>query len=100
VESAAYRVVLEAVSNVVRHAGATSCRIEIEVLPHGLYVQVADDGHGLSRVDARSGGTAGVGLPSMRDRCTELGGSISIDSTAAGGTLVRALLPLTEVSRG
>jgi signal transduction histidine kinase len=100
VESAAYRVVLEAVSNVVRHAGATSCRIEIEVLPHGLYVQVADDGRGLPRVDARPGGTAGVGLPSMRDRCTELGGSISIDSTAAGGTLVRALLPLTEVSGG
>ena len=99
-ESAAYRVVLEAVSNVLRHAGASSCRIEIDVLPHALRVQVTDDGHGLPPGAARPGSATGVGLQSMRDRCTELGGSISIDSTAGTGTLVRALLPLTEVSRG
>jgi signal transduction histidine kinase len=92
VEVAAYRIVQEALTNVVRHAQARHCRIGLTVVPDDkralLEVTVADDGVGLS-AERR----AGVGLSSMRERAEELGGTCSVEATSAG-TLVRAFLPL------
>jgi len=88
VEVAAYRVVLEAITNVVRHASARRCDVQIAV-NGSLWLQVTDDGSGLQPER-----TAGVGLASMRERAAELGGSCVIDSPAAGGTRVHVRLPI------
>ncbi|PKH44330.1 Histidine kinase-, DNA gyrase B-, and HSP90-like ATPase [Nocardioides alpinus] len=93
VEVAAYRIVVEAVTNVQRHSGADSCRVRLARADGELLVEVADDGRGLA-VDRR----AGVGLSSMRERAEELGGTFDVGAGADGGTVVRARLPLVWTS--
>ena len=89
VEVAAYRIVQEAVTNVIRHASAHSCRVRIGVKDDGLLIEVSDDGIGIDEV-----WRLGVGLTSMRERAEELGGTFSIRKTDPQGTLVIACLPL------
>jgi signal transduction histidine kinase len=87
---AAYGIVTEAVTNVARHAGATSCWITVVRHIDGyLLLTVADDGHGLP-ADA----LPGVGSTSMRERAEEQGGTLRVGPRAGGGTEVRATLPL------
>ena len=95
VEVAAYRIALEALTNVIRHAQARLAAIHFQVTQVGaapaLEVAIEDDGRGLSPA-AR----AGVGLRSMRERTDELGGTLRVEVGAAGGTRVTAVLPLAE----
>ncbi|GAC1301468.1 MAG: hypothetical protein NVSMB27_41780 [Ktedonobacteraceae bacterium] len=88
VEVAAYRIVQEAMTNVIRHASAHSCCVRIRV-EDGLQIEVSDDGTGIDEA-----GRPGVGLTSMRERAEELGGTFSVSKTDPQGTLVRACLPL------
>lgn len=88
VEVAAYRIALEALTNVSRHARARHCSVRLS-LRGDLCLEVTDDGHGLSKT-AR----AGVGLNSMRERAEELGGSCVTEALPTGGTGVMARLPL------
>ncbi len=88
VEVAAYRIAAEAVTNAVRHAGASSVRVHLTTTPTELTVVVRDDGVGIDP-DARRG----VGLGSMRERAAELGGWCTV-APAAAGTEVVAVLPL------
>lgn len=94
VETAAYRIAVEAMANAVRHSGGRACTVAIAARDHGVDVTVRDDGRGLD--PAR---TPGVGLHSMRERAAEVGGSCSVRSAADGGTLVHAWLPLTYGGR-
>ena len=97
VEVAAYRIAQEALTNVARHAGAT--RAIVSIAPDeagGLRVEVRDDGAGMPDRQADTAGHAGVGLTSMRERATELGGTLAVDSLPEGGTRVLARLPLPE----
>jgi signal transduction histidine kinase len=87
---AAYRIVLEALTNVVRHAQARSCAVHL-MLSDALDVQIRDDGVGLP-----PGWRAGVGLTSMRERAAELGGTYQIESMPGEGTCIRAHLPLHQ----
>ncbi len=90
VEVAAYRIVLEALTNVTRHAHASNCSIRLEIRDaRELFVEVIDDGAGLL-----DGTRAGVGMISMRERADELGGECLIAAGPNGGTRVRAWLPL------
>ncbi len=92
-EVAAYRIAVEALANVVAHAGATRCGLRIEALPGALRIVVEDDGAGIG--NARWG----VGLAAMRERAAELGGSLEVgssggaDGRAPRGTRVVAELP-------
>lgn len=89
VEVAAFRIVQEALTNVVRHAGARTCRVSFS-LGDELHLQVLDDGIGLP-LEPR----AGVGLQSMRERAAELGGTCRVEPGHGGGTRVLASLPLS-----
>lgn len=92
VEVAAYRIVSEALTNVVKHAGArhVDVRLEgrVEAGAGALTVTVGDDGRGIGP-DV----TAGVGLLSLRERAEELGGRCEVVCPESGGTTVRAVLP-------
>ena len=88
VEVAAYRIVSEALTNVVRHSGARCATVRLHVRD-GLHVEVSDDGDGIP-ADA----PAGVGLASLRERASELGGEVSVSCPDEGGTVVHARLPL------
>lgn len=88
VEVAAYRIVAEALTNVVKHAGASHVDVCLEAGPAALTVVVADDGRGIAE-DV----TAGVGLLSLRERAEELGGRCEVVCPEGGGTTVRAVLP-------
>ncbi len=101
--TAVYAVVSEAVRNVVRHSGATHCRIEVEGRRRSgvdeLVVRVVDDGVGL---DAAA--VPGVGLTSMREWAGELGGEVTVSAggppgTAAVGTTVTVVMPWTDRAR-
>ncbi len=87
VEVAAYRIVVEAVTNAIRHAGARHCDVSLACTPAGLAVTVSDDGSGL-----RPAGHHGHGLAIMRERAEELGGTVTVTGTAPGVT-VQAQLP-------
>ncbi len=89
VEVAAYRIATEAVSNAVRHAGASSCTVSLELSGEDLLVQISDDGRGVP-ADA----VPGVGSTSMRERAAELGGTFDVTTAAGAGTTVQARLPL------
>ncbi len=89
VEAAAYRIVEEALTNVVRHAQAGSCVVRLALEEGALCVEVTDDGVGLP-----AGRAAGVGLLSMRERAAELGGECVVETAQKGGTRVQARLPL------
>jgi Histidine kinase-, DNA gyrase B-, and HSP90-like ATPase len=87
-EIACYRIVQEALTNVVRHAHATSATVQLRV-QENLEVEVRDDGLGLP-----PGVRSGVGLSSMRERAEELGGTCLVETMATAGTCVCARLPL------
>jgi signal transduction histidine kinase len=91
VEVAAYRIALEALTNVVRHAQAHTCCIRL-TLVDALQLEITDDGRGFP-LAAR----AGVGLASMQERAAELGGTWRIDHLSGHGTRVCVRLPLAEV---
>jgi two-component system NarL family sensor kinase len=89
VETAAYRIAVEAMTNAARHSGGRHCTVDVGVTGERVEVVVADDGAGLP-ADLR----AGVGLHSMRERAAEVGGTCEVGSPDGVGTTVRALLPL------
>jgi signal transduction histidine kinase len=89
VELAAYRIVQEALTNVLRHSGAAECEVSVRGDDGWLVVRVTDDGRGPASVDRRSG----AGLETMRERAEELGGSLELLDRPGGGTVVRAVLP-------
>jgi signal transduction histidine kinase len=88
VEVAAYRIIIEAVTNVVRHARARRCQIRIQS-GQDLRLEVCDDGAGLP-----DGWRAGVGITAMRERAAELGGELAIAPASPRGTRITARLPV------
>jgi signal transduction histidine kinase len=89
VEAAAYFVVAEALTNVVRYAGAAEARVSATIDGDRLTVGVEDDGAGGADPEH------GSGLRGLRDRVATIGGSLIVASPPGGGTIVRAELPLT-----
>jgi two-component system, NarL family, sensor kinase len=88
VEVAAYRIVMEALTNVARHSGATRARVDLGLGDDSLRVAICDNG------DAGGEWVPGIGLTSMRERASELGGTLTYRCTPTGST-VTANLPLS-----
>lgn len=93
VESTAYFIVAEALTNIARHSGATEASIRIRQDDSRLYVEIADNGTGGADPDR------GTGLAGMRDRVAGLDGTLTIESPEGGPTTIRVELPCELSSR-
>ena len=91
VQASAYRIVQEALSNVVKHARPASAVVAVAVADGALELDVRDDGHRLPADDGR-----GHGLIGMRERAAQYGGSVDAGPSPDGGWRVHARLPLTQ----
>jgi signal transduction histidine kinase len=94
VDLAAYRIIQEAVTNAVRHSGASDCRVTVEYRDDAVIIDVSDTGRG------GPAGAGGFGITGMRERATLLGGDLTAGPRPDGGFRVRARLPLPAVRRG
>ena len=90
-ETAVYRIVQEALTNVVRHADAGSVSLVLGVTDGWLSVVVEDDGRG---IDPAAGAEHGLGIVGMRERAELVGGTVRVESSAGGGTIVRLRAPV------
>jgi signal transduction histidine kinase len=89
IDRSAFRIIREAVTNVVRHAGVDSCRVTVEHADGALTVEVLDDGQG-----PHGAAGTGHGLIGMRERVALLHGDFSAGPRAEGGFRVAARLPM------
>ncbi|MGK5678305.1 sensor histidine kinase [Actinoplanes sp. URMC 104] len=88
VATAIYRVVQEALTNTVRHAGATRVAVTLRYAPASVVVDVQDDGHAPAQV------VDGNGIAGMRERVAALGGALTAGAGRGGGFAVRATIPV------
>ncbi len=88
------RVLREAVSNTIRHSGATRCRVGISMQGQTLSLQVDDDGRGLALTSNGGAPTSGHGLPNMERRARKLGGQHRFARSDLGGLHVGVVVPL------
>ena len=91
VETAAFRIVQEALTNVARHAGVVEVEVDLETRNGGLALRIEDRGVGFDLATARPGGSGG--LAGMQERARLLGGRVLIDSAPGRGTRLVAELP-------
>ncbi len=94
-ETAVYRIVQEALTNVARHAGVDEASVQIWTAEGMLHVRVRDQGKGFD-VDSAPPAGESSGLGGMRERAAVLGGRLGVESARGGGTLVTAELPVAE----
>ena len=90
---AAFRIVQEALTNVLRHADARARGVSVRANADRLDIDVTDDGHANRTVVE-----AGLGLRGMRERATALGGRLDVGPREEGGWRVHAVLPLNAVT--
>ena len=93
IEIAAYRIVQEGITNVAKHARATRCDVRLTQLPDRLLVEVEDDGIGFVEDTDRPIVSRGLGLISIRERASRLGGTFNIMSRPGAGTRLIVSLP-------
>ena len=98
-ESACYRVIQEALTNVARHAQATQVRVRLVLEPRNIHLEVRDNGRGFDPAAGRvAGAPGGRGLVGMRERVELLGGTIHVDTRPGAGTQVIVDLPQVTLS--
>jgi signal transduction histidine kinase len=98
VDQAAYRIVQESLTNVLRHAGPANAWVRVAYEPDGLVAEVVDDGHAQEvRYGARPPGT-GHGIAGMRERAVALGGQLEAGKRTGSGFRIRASLPFGGAS--
>jgi len=91
VEVAVYRIVQEALTNVARHAKAQHCLLRLDIDAEAVHLEIGDDGKGVP-----AGHRIGVGLHTMHERASELGGTCTITEGSSGGTTIRVRVPLAK----
>jgi signal transduction histidine kinase len=97
-----FRIVQEAVSNIVKHSGATRATVSVSQGPRSIVITVEDNGKGFSPDDLDAARLAmhGAGLVGIRERARILGGRVEIQSNAAAGTMLTVTLPLEDTAHG
>ena len=91
---ALYRVIQEALTNVARHSGAETVRVQLDCDNSLMTARVEDDGWGFDPAKPAADGNEGMGLVGMRERTALVGGQLTIDSVAGGGTRIVAQVSL------
>ena len=94
VRSALVRIAQGALANVREHADATTAALTLSHLDDQVVLDIADDGRGFDP-GARPGGVRGHGLPAMRARVRQLGGTLTVESAPGEGTVLSAAIPLS-----
>jgi signal transduction histidine kinase len=89
-----YRIIQEALTNIVRHAGATHIDIRFRKLKDSLRINVKDNGRGLYKNDKSKGLPTGLGFSTMRERAMLLGGNMEVKSSPQGGTSLTVEIPI------
>jgi signal transduction histidine kinase len=93
-EAAIYRIVQEALTNVAKHAQATTVRVFLQRLPHTLLVTIEDDGVGFRPEDVSAPGTTrGIGLVGIRERVMQLRGDLRLETAPGKGTRLTVEVP-------
>jgi signal transduction histidine kinase len=92
-DQSAYRIIQEALTNALRHAGGTIAHVAVRYRTDRLELEVANDGHGNRRPPDRTGG--GRGLIGIQERVALFGGDLEAGPSAGGGFVVRCEFPLT-----
>jgi signal transduction histidine kinase len=93
-EIALFRVVQEALTNIYRHSGSQTARINLLRNLGNVHLEVQDDGRGLTgSAGYIKAGAPGVGIAGMRERLRELNGVLEMESAPGCGTIVRAIIP-------
>lgn len=91
VDLAAFRVIQEALTNTIKHAGPSAATVHVRYLPSEVHVEICDDGHGVAA--ALEGRRPGHGLLGMRERVALYGGTLAAGPRRGGGYEVRAKIP-------
>ena len=91
-----FRLVQEALTNALRHAGVDRVQVSVRRTAESLELKVADAGRGFDPQAVLGGGATGSGLRGMRDRLELFGGRLDLDSAPGEGTRLAAVVPLTE----
>jgi len=99
-ETALFRTVQEALTNVAKHADADRVAIAVAFRPEALEIRVEDDGRGFDVAEALRGEGAGLGLLGMRERMSLLEGTLDIASRPGGGTRLTIRVPRREGAPG
>jgi signal transduction histidine kinase len=97
VDLAAYRIVQESLTNVVRHAHASAASVSVRYDSEAVVLEVHDNGSG--ETNGATGDPGGHGLIGMRERATAVGGTLRVGTAPGGGYLVHATLPTGETPR-
>lgn len=93
VETAAFRILQEALTNILRHAQATHVAVKLQLVDGRLILTVSDDGIGFEHALGQKMPASTLGLRGMQERAVALNGRLDIESTISGGTRIRASLP-------
>lgn len=94
-ETALFRIVQEALGNVLRHSGSKTARVSLEQVNEEIVLEIKDEGRGIATdlLDVAGPERTGVGLSGMRERVAQLGGKFTVSSPGTG-TMVRATVPV------
>ena len=100
-EATAYRIVQEALTNVAKHAQATSCRVYVQRLPNTVLITIEDDGVGFLAADAQQESAhRGLGLIGIRERVSHLRGTVRLETAPGRGTRLTVELPARARAAG
>ncbi|MEO8208991.1 MAG: sensor histidine kinase, partial [bacterium] len=87
-----YRIIQEAINNIIKHSSATEALIKISRTDENVFITISDNGKGFVKRNAMRKNS--MGLSGISERVRLLGGSFEIDSEGSGGTVLRIILPV------
>ncbi len=93
IETCVYRIAQEALTNVARHSGASTCRLYLQRLTHTVLLTIEDDGQGFSAAEPEPGAGRGLGLLGIQERVLGFRGTFRLESEAGKGTRLTVELP-------
>jgi len=96
IELGSFRIVQEAIRNVLRHAQASRARVTVEFKPDELSIRVVDDGQGFNPESPSEQDSEHLGLLGMRERARLLGGDLEVHSESGQGAVIVCIIPIHE----